>query len=54
MSNEYLAQRVRDIPPSGIRAFFELGEGHRDTIPLGVGEPDFVTPEHVRAACIRA
>ncbi|WP_199613552.1 pyridoxal phosphate-dependent aminotransferase [Paenibacillus alkalitolerans] len=54
MSDEYISQRVRDIPPSGIRAFFELTEGSRDTISLGIGEPDFVTPEHVRAACIRA
>ncbi|KIL42143.1 hypothetical protein SD70_02940 [Gordoniibacillus kamchatkensis] len=54
MRNEYVTQRVRDIPPSGIRAFFELTENNRDTISLGIGEPDFVTPEHVRAACIRA
>ncbi|MBN2983124.1 MULTISPECIES: pyridoxal phosphate-dependent aminotransferase [Cohnella] len=55
MSKEHVAQRVRDIPPSGIRAFFELAEeNNRDTISLGIGEPDFVTPEHVRAACIRA
>ncbi len=52
MANEWITPLVRDIPPSGIRAFFDLkGE---DTISLGVGEPDFVTPEHVRDACIRA
>lgn len=49
-----MTQRVRDIPPSGIRAFFEQIDEHRDMISLGIGEPDFVTPEHVRAACIRA
>ncbi|MCQ6563025.1 aminotransferase class I/II-fold pyridoxal phosphate-dependent enzyme [Paenibacillus mendelii] len=54
MSNEFITPRVLQIPPSGIRAFFELTEGSSDIISLGVGEPDFVTPEHVRAACVRA
>lgn len=54
MSNEFISPRVLEIPPSGIRAFFELSEGSGDIISLGVGEPDFVTPEHVRAACVRA
>ncbi|GIP53894.1 aminotransferase class I/II-fold pyridoxal phosphate-dependent enzyme [Paenibacillus vini] len=54
MGSERIAPLVRDIPPSGIRAFFETGAGRKDTIQLGVGEPDFVTPEHVREACIRA
>ncbi|AJS60058.1 aminotransferase class I/II-fold pyridoxal phosphate-dependent enzyme [Paenibacillus sp. IHBB 10380] len=54
MQNEWIAPRVREIAPSGIRAFFDLSAGNEDIISLGVGEPDFVTPEHVRAACIRA
>lgn len=54
MPNEWIAPRVREIAPSGIRAFFDLSAGNQDIISLGVGEPDFVTPEHVRAACIRA
>ncbi|MEK4290583.1 aminotransferase class I/II-fold pyridoxal phosphate-dependent enzyme [Paenibacillus sp. FSL P4-0502] len=54
MHNEWIAPRVREIAPSGIRAFFDLSTGNQDIISLGVGEPDFVTPEHVRAACIRA
>jgi aminotransferase len=54
MHNEWIAPRVREIAPSGIRAFFDLTAGNEDIISLGVGEPDFVTPEHVRAACIRA
>jgi aminotransferase len=45
---------VREIAQSVIRAFFDLSTGNQDIISLGVGEPDFVTPEHVRAACIRA
>ena len=39
---------VRDLPPSGIRAFFELVIGRDDVISLGVGEPDFVTPWRTR------
>lgn len=54
MYNEWITPRVREIAPSGIRAFFDLSTGNQDIISLGVGEPDFVTPEHVRTACIRA
>ncbi|WNS40986.1 aminotransferase class I/II-fold pyridoxal phosphate-dependent enzyme [Paenibacillus sp. MMS20-IR301] len=53
-SSDPVAPRVREIPPSGIRAFFDLAAGNNDIISLGVGEPDFATPEQVRAACIRA
>lgn len=52
--NELISPIVREIPPSGIRKFFSLAEGNKDIISLGVGEPDFVTPKHVRAACVRA
>ncbi|CAM2994532.1 aminotransferase class I/II-fold pyridoxal phosphate-dependent enzyme [Paenibacillus sediminis] len=48
----YLAPLVRQIPPSGIRKFFDLVSGNKDIITLGVGEPDFVTPWHVREACV--
>ena len=54
MLNDWIAPRVRDIPPSGIRAFFELSAGSQDIISLGVGEPDFVTPKHIREACMQA
>lgn len=50
--DSYLAPRVRDIQPSGIRKFFDLVSGNKDIITLGVGEPDFVTPWHVREACV--
>lgn len=53
-TRDWISPRVREIPPSGIRRFFELCHGSQDTISLGVGEPDFATPEPVRAACIRA
>ncbi|MEK6977033.1 MAG: aminotransferase class I/II-fold pyridoxal phosphate-dependent enzyme [Candidatus Hydrothermarchaeota archaeon] len=47
-----ISSRARDVPPSGIRKFFELVIGVEDVISLGVGEPDFVTPWHIREACI--
>lgn len=50
--SDYLAPLVREIPPSGIRKFFDLVSGSKDVISLGVGEPDFSTPWHVREACV--
>lgn len=52
MSEKYISERVTNVPPSGIRKFFDLVLGMEDVISLGVGEPDFVTPWHVREACI--
>ncbi len=49
---ERIAKHVRDIPRSGIRDFFELVVGRDDVISLGVGEPDFSTPWHIREAAI--
>lgn len=54
-SERFLSSRVQHIRPSGIRAFFDLNAASEgDTIALGIGEPDFVTPEKVREACIQA
>lgn len=50
----WLSQRVQSVPPSGIRAFFELVQSTKDVITLGVGEPDFLAPWHVREAAISA
>lgn len=47
-----IAKAVASIPRSGIRDFFELVQGRDDVISLGVGEPDFVTPWHIREAAI--
>ena len=47
-----LQPRVRDLPPSGIRKFFDLVNEMQDAISLSVGEPDFVTPWRVREAGI--
>jgi aminotransferase len=51
---EMLSNRVRAIKPSGIRKYFDIAATMSDVISLGVGEPDFVTPEHIRQAGIRA
>lgn len=52
MSGKFIATNVRNIPPSGIRKFFDLVLEMEGVISLGVGEPDFVTPWHIREACI--
>jgi len=49
-----ISKRVDRVAPSGIRAFFDLVLGMKDVISLGVGEPDFVTPWHVRARAIES
>jgi len=49
-----LAERVRSVPPSGIRRFFDLIQTMDDVISLGVGEPDFTTPWHIREAAINS
>lgn len=51
---ERLSPVVQSLPPSGIRRFFDLATSMKDVISLGVGEPDFVTPWHVREACVDA
>ena len=45
---------VRDIPRSGIRDFFDIVTTMKDVISLGIGEPDFDTPWHVREATVFA
>lgn len=52
--SDYLSPLVRGIKPSGIRRFFDLVSTRKDVITLGVGEPDFVTPWHVREAAVYA
>jgi len=47
-----IASHVREIPKSGIRDFFEIVQSMADVISLGIGEPDFVTPWHIREAAI--
>src|ERR1700742_4390509 len=52
--NDYVADHVRAIPRSGIRDFFEIVQNMEGVISLGIGEPDFVTPWHIREAAIYA
>ncbi|HPY29066.1 MAG TPA: aminotransferase class I/II-fold pyridoxal phosphate-dependent enzyme [Verrucomicrobiota bacterium] len=49
-----LARPVRDIPRSGIRDFFDIVSTMKDVISLGIGEPDFDTPWHIRESAIFA
>ena len=49
---ERIAKHVQGLPRSGIRDFFELVMGRDDVISLGVGEPDFSAPWHIREAAI--
>lgn len=50
--DRYLNPDIAAVPPSGIRRFFDLASTMKDAISLGVGEPDFVTPYHIRNAAI--
>ena len=52
--DRYLNPAIAAVPPSGIRRFFDLASTMKDTISLGVGEPDFVTPYHIRNAAINS
>jgi len=49
-----ISKRVREIPFSGIREFFDLIASSEDVISLGVGEPDFPTPEPIKEAGVNA
>src|SRR5271163_3074713 len=53
-SPDFVADHVRTIPRSGIRDFFEIVQSMQGVISLGIGEPDFVTPWHIREAAIYA
>ncbi len=54
MTHDRIAQRVAQVPASGIRRFFDIAAQMKSVISLGIGEPDFVTPESIRAAGITA
>ena len=49
-----LSSNVKSLVPSGIRKFFDILEEMEDAISLGIGEPDFVTPWHIRDAGIHS
>ncbi|MEO6062048.1 MAG: aminotransferase class I/II-fold pyridoxal phosphate-dependent enzyme [Thermoflexales bacterium] len=50
----FISSRVASVPPSGIRRFFDIAATMPDVISLGIGEPDFVTPEPMLRAGIRS
>ena len=52
--DRYLNPEIAAVPPSGIRRFFDLASTMKNTISLGVGEPDFITPYHIRNAAINS
>lgn len=54
LKREMLSQRVRKVKPSGIRKFFDIINTMPHVISLGIGEPDYVTPEHIRQAGIES
>ncbi len=50
----FVSQRIASVPPSGIRRFFDIAATMEDVISLGIGEPDFTTPEPIVRAGIEA
>ena len=50
----FVANHVDELPPSGIRRFFDIAATTEDIISLGIGEPDFVTPDHILQAGIKS
>lgn len=54
MRETYLSQRVAGLKPSGIRKFFDIVATMKDVISLGIGEPDFTTPEPIIQAGVRS
>ncbi len=52
--DEEINQTVRYLKPSGIRKFFDIAATRKGVISLGVGEPDFITPWHIREEAIHA
>jgi aminotransferase len=54
MARDFIATRVAELKPSGIRKFFDIVATMDDVISLGIGEPDFTTPEPILEAGIEA
>ena len=51
---DFVSERVNSVPPSGIRKFFDIVATMKDVISLGIGEPDFVSPEPILNAGIES
>lgn len=52
MINDLILDKIKKVPPSGIRKYFDMINEMKDVISLGVGEPDFITPWNIREAGI--
>ncbi len=52
--DKYINASIAAVPPSGIRRFFDIAATMKDAISLGVGEPDFVTPYHIRNEAVNS
>jgi aminotransferase len=52
--DELINIQVKEMAPSGIRKFFDIASSKKGVISLGVGEPDFITPYHIREAAMHA
>ncbi|MDD2221738.1 MAG: aminotransferase class I/II-fold pyridoxal phosphate-dependent enzyme [Clostridia bacterium] len=50
--SDYISQKIKRIPVSGIGKFFDLANERPDIVSLSIGEPDFVTPQAIRQAAI--
>ncbi len=50
----FISERIASVPPSGIRRFFDIAATMEDVISLGIGEPDFTTPEPILRAGIES
>lgn len=53
-NKSYISKIVKEMPDSGIKDFFDIANTMEGALSLGVGEPDFPTPEHVREAAIES
>jgi aminotransferase len=51
---DFIAKRIQAVPPSGIRRFFDIAATMKDVISLGIGEPDFITPDPILRAGINS
>jgi aminotransferase len=51
---EMIVDTVKNVPPSGIRKYFDMINEMKDVISLGIGEPDFITPLNIREAGIQS
>ena len=52
MKKSYISEIVKNMPDSGIKDFFDVANTMPGALSLGVGEPDFETPLHVRQAAV--